>query len=46
MGFASEEIVALFNKVKSPYNNSSINQQAALEALQDPTKKDRPLLCS
>ena len=41
MGFASEEIVALFNKVKSPYNISSINQQAALEALQDPDKKDR-----
>lgn len=41
MGFASEEIVALFNKVKPPYNISSINQQAALEALQDPGKKDR-----
>jgi len=43
MAFACEEIVALFNKVKPPYNISSINQQAALEALQDPGKKDRAI---
>ncbi len=41
MAFACEEIVALFNKVKPPYNISSINQQAALEALQDSGKKNR-----
>lgn len=40
MAFAGEEMVSLFNKVKPPYNISSINQQAALEALQDPGKKD------
>ena len=41
MAFAGEEIVALLNKVKPPYNISSINQQAALYALQDPGKKDQ-----
>ncbi|MFA5302656.1 MAG: histidinol-phosphate transaminase [Bacteroidales bacterium] len=41
MAFACEEIVSLFNKVKPPYNISSINQQAALNALQDPGKKDQ-----
>lgn len=35
MGFASEEIVALFNKVKPPYNINQLTQQAALEALQN-----------
>ncbi|MFA5752502.1 MAG: histidinol-phosphate transaminase [Bacteroidales bacterium] len=41
MAFAGEEIVAFLNKVKPPYNISSINQQAALYALQDPGKKDQ-----
>lgn len=31
--YASEEIISLFNKVKSPYNISALNQEAALEAL-------------
>jgi histidinol-phosphate aminotransferase len=31
--YANPEIIALFNKVKPPYNVSSINQQAALKAL-------------
>lgn len=35
MGFASEEIVALFNKVKPPYNINQLTQQTALEALQN-----------
>ncbi len=41
MAYACEEIVALLNKVKPPYNISSINQQAAMDALQDPGKKNR-----
>ena len=31
--YASEEIVSLLNKVKPPYNVSTLNQQAVLEAL-------------
>ena len=31
--FASKEIIALFNKVKPPYNISKLNQDAALIAL-------------
>ncbi|RMA64550.1 histidinol-phosphate transaminase [Ulvibacter antarcticus] len=33
IGYASEEIVQLFNKVKPPYNVSELNQKAAIEAL-------------
>lgn len=33
MAFASKEIIQLFNKVKPPYNISSITQQFALNAL-------------
>lgn len=33
MAFASEEIIALFNKVKYPYNVNLLTQQQALEAL-------------
>lgn len=33
IAFASHEIIALFNKVKPPYNVSELNQQAALNAL-------------
>ena len=36
--FADEEIIRLYNKVKPPYNVSSINQQAAMNAL-DNTEK-------
>jgi histidinol-phosphate aminotransferase len=35
MAFASEEIIALFNKVKYPYNVNLLTQQKALEALRD-----------
>lgn len=34
MGFASADVIQLFNKVKPPYNISQPNQEAALEALQ------------
>jgi histidinol-phosphate aminotransferase len=33
MAFASDEIIAVFNKVKPPYNISEVAQQLALEAL-------------
>jgi histidinol-phosphate aminotransferase len=33
LAFASEEIIALFNKVKPPYNVSQIAQEAILDAL-------------
>ena len=33
--FASAEIIEWMNKVKSPYNVSKLNQQAAIEALRD-----------
>ncbi len=35
IGCAAQEIIALFNKVKPPYNVSTLNQQAALAALSD-----------
>ncbi len=35
MAFASTEIIALFNKVKYPYNVNLLTQQKALEILQD-----------
>lgn len=33
--YANENIISLFNKVKPPYNVSQINQQAAIDALED-----------
>ena len=33
--YANEKIISLFNKVKPPYNVSEINQQAAIDALED-----------
>ena len=35
MAFASKEIIALFNKVKYPYNVNLLTQQKALEMLKD-----------
>jgi len=35
LAYASAEIVALYNKVKPPYNVSTLNQEAALAALSD-----------
>ncbi len=40
MAFASKEIIALFNKVKYPYNVNLLTQQQALEALKDPFEVD------
>lgn len=39
MAFASEEIIAYFNKVKPPYNINQLTQSAALEALQNEAKQ-------
>lgn len=35
MAFASEEIIAIFNKIKYPYNLNMLTQQLALELLSD-----------
>ena len=41
MAFASEEIIAIFNKVKYPYNVNQLTQEQALEALKDPFEVDK-----
>ena len=41
MAFASEEIIAIFNKVKYPYNVNQLTQEQALQALQDPFEVDK-----
>ena len=41
MAFASEEIIAVFNKVKYPYNVNQLTQQQALQALKDPFEVDK-----
>ena len=41
MAFASREIIALFNKVKYPYNVNLLTQKQALEALRDPFEVDK-----
>lgn len=33
IAYASQEIISIYNKVKPPYNVSSLNQEAALQAL-------------
>lgn len=40
MAFASREIIALFNKVKYPYNINELTQKQALDALKDPYQVD------
>ena len=40
MAFTSNEIVRYFNKVKPPYNINVLTQKAALEALNDQSKKE------
>jgi len=35
IAYSSKEIIALFNKVKAPYNLSQLNQQAAIQALRN-----------
>ena len=41
MAFADPAIIALFNKVKYPYNVNLLTQQQALEALKDPFQVDK-----
>ena len=41
MAFASVEIIALFNKVKYPYNVNEPTQQQAIKALSDPFEVDK-----
>lgn len=41
MAFASKEIIALFNKVKYPYNVNELTQQQAIKALSDPFEVDK-----
>ena len=41
MAFATEEIIAIFNKVKYPYNVNQLTQEQALEALKDPFEVDK-----
>lgn len=41
MAFASESIIALFNKIKPPYNINGITQNVALEALRHLLEKER-----
>ncbi|SED99941.1 histidinol-phosphate transaminase [Prevotella sp. lc2012] len=40
MAFASKEIIAIYNKVKYPYNINQLTQKQALEALKDPYEVD------
>lgn len=46
--YASKEIIALFNKVKAPYNVSLLNHQAALNALdnQEQFEQQRAIILS
>ena len=41
MAFASKEIIAIYNKVKYPYNVNQLTQQQALEMLKDPFEVDK-----
>ena len=41
MAFASKDIIAIYNKVKYPYNVNQLTQQQALEMLKDPYEVDK-----
>ena len=41
MAFAHKDIIALFNKVKYPYNINILTQKQALEALKDPFEVEK-----
>ena len=41
MAFASRDIIAIYNKVKYPYNVNQLTQQQAIEALKDPYEVDK-----
>ena len=41
MGFASEELIRILNKIKPPYNISGLTQETVLAAIKDKAKVDR-----
>jgi histidinol-phosphate aminotransferase len=41
MAFASNEILAILNKIKAPYNLSGLTQRTVLDALENVSEKDR-----
>ncbi|HEX3006016.1 MAG TPA: histidinol-phosphate transaminase [Bacteroidales bacterium] len=41
LAFASEEIIAVLNKIKYPYNVNILTQKVALEALNKPEEKEK-----
>ena len=41
MAFASKDIIAIYNKVKYPYNVNLLTQQQAMEMLRDPYEVDK-----
>ena len=41
MAFASRDIIAIYNKVKYPYNVNQLTQLQAMEALKDPFEVDK-----
>ena len=41
MAFASKDIIAIYNKVKYPYNVNQLTQQQAIEMLKDPFEVDK-----
>ncbi len=41
MAFASEEIIAVMNKIKMPYNVNELTQKYAIEAVKDVAQKER-----
>ena len=41
MAFASKEIIAIYNKVKYPYNVNQLTQQQAIAMLKDPFEVDK-----
>lgn len=41
MAFASKEIIAIYNKVKYPYNVNQLTQQQAMAMLKDPFEVDK-----
>jgi histidinol-phosphate aminotransferase len=43
LAFANEEIIALFNKVKPPYNVSQIAQEAVLDALENRAEVEKTI---
>ena len=40
-GFCAKDIIDIFNKVKHPYNISTLTQRQAIEALKEPYEVDK-----